>query len=1510
MTNSPTFLSQGVDHLGFLNGQLRGLMGYTALANELTQNADDAKAKSLVLDVTDDALILENDSMFTECQTVDQKDCSFELLAGHLCDFHRFRRVSSGNKREEENTIGAFGIGFTSVYQITDRPELFSGTRHWIIRPEETETQRIEQRIIDGINFTRFRLPWARNPNSRLRKALSVASISDKQIDQLFEDFEKSILDTIMFLKNIKRIELRRKGKTVKEVIIERNSDRLVVTDGHKTYQWLLYKGDFADKKSGLGNSHIVHNRKTEISIAVPLNNLDTKGLLFAYLPTQETVGLPFHINADFFPTPDRKRILFDDDYQGDWNRLAIEEAADVLSDQLEELTGILGPTGFWKLIEDLQKVSKAAENNQYDEIFGEFWETAKDKLYYVDCIYTSKEEWVSPSDAFILQNYKKEKPVIPVLEELDLNIVHEDLAKFYNILRGEDVGVEQFGLPELAKALIENDLDELTAIDDAPEWLRNDENHTILADEIKYLLAKTNNNEKEREEIRGCAIAKTYGGNFDTPDTIYKCKESVRTLFFALKLKAYFLDDNNPPPITDLVENFDIQAAISILEKLDPEKFTECFEQDSDAFIKVIEWLVNQCLDEDDETKERLRKLKIWVSDGELFALDQLVVPGGFTDPLHLASIVDLKSLPFPADRLIGIGAKKLTFSSYVNEQLPAALRKGVSPEKRKLLVDLFAKQYTEIYQNQNLIKTIASFEIIECQNGEFRAANSLYFSSDLTKRLISSKKRFVDPAPSFPFQIRELYKVLGIAEEPRIHDLLTEIDEKILLEPDEYRRSYIRTALVYLGEKYRDIENKSLFESLKRKKWLPAENDHATWFHPDQLYSPFQKNIFETTGKFIDLPRGEANRIAEFLNYLGVNRVPTPNLVVNHMKNMIGENTPVKQDIYDFFEQNYDDQWVKELCSTSCILISDHGYVSADKVFWAEPGFGVFRHRLSDEMRKYANFLSLLGVKDTPDYRDAISVLIEIAEEFADDSPVDEEIKKVIHRCWDILNEAPADDLENLRVHAVVLTNSNRLETPENIYFEDFPGIAELLGLAQCAIKLPPDTWQPMHAAGVKLLTEVVKINLVEADNQAVDDKLTQKMKWAFPCIVRVVEASLKDSEFDFETEHLRELSFVRTDKLLIKYSIPELNRFSETINEEAYFDAENQTLFYQSGNSNKIFREIARSICSQADTGGLTLSIKEIFSAENFEEATRILDDAGFASVDISKVEQASSATVSSFGEVPEEVEDEFVEQEDDFGEFFDEETEEEIKEEIVLPPPAPSGYVDGLARQFGANLGRETDASKTGEGEMPLPAQTNNGQSNGSSTQRTGHSSGGNHQGGERYKSNAPSPGRNSESQPAQKKPATDLPKAKGRLRSYLENNSSEQATRSENQEKSQLQLKTSAAGVQKVLEFEEAQGRDPFEMGHSNKGYDIKSMKDGKVVRYIEVKSTDGAWDLEGVKLTVDQYQRCIDEGDRFWLYVVEWANAPEKANIYCIQNPAAQVTDYCFDVGWKSLDKK
>lgn len=53
--------------LGNIRSHLAGLQGYDVMALELIQNADDAKAESVVFDITDRGLLVFNSGKFTYC---------------------------------------------------------------------------------------------------------------------------------------------------------------------------------------------------------------------------------------------------------------------------------------------------------------------------------------------------------------------------------------------------------------------------------------------------------------------------------------------------------------------------------------------------------------------------------------------------------------------------------------------------------------------------------------------------------------------------------------------------------------------------------------------------------------------------------------------------------------------------------------------------------------------------------------------------------------------------------------------------------------------------------------------------------------------------------------------------------------------------------------------------------------------------------------------------------------------------------------------------------------------------------------------------------------------------------------------------------------------------------------------------------------------------------------------------------------------------------------------------
>jgi hypothetical protein len=141
----------------------------------------------------------------------------------------------------------------------------------------------------------------------------------------------------------------------------------------------------------------------------------------------------------------------------------------------------------------------------------------------------------------------------------------------------------------------------------------------------------------------------------------------------------------------------------------------------------------------------------------------------------------------------------------------------------------------------------------------------------------------------------------------------------------------------------------------------------------------------------------------------------------------------------------------------------------------------------------------------------------------------------------------------------------------------------------------------------------------------------------------------------------------------------------------------------------------------------------------------------------------------------------------------------------------------------------------------------------------------------------------------------------------RLRSYVVETDEDEGDRGTVGDEAPDHSPIDRAGVARVLEYERKCGRDPHEMAHSNAGFDVKSYdKRGELARRIEIKSTGSQWSIAGVMVSRRQHQQAVEDGDLFWLYVVENAQ-DDDFKIYRIQNPARQIDYFGFDGGWKDV---
>lgn len=108
----------------------------------------------------------------------------------------------------------------------------------------------------------------------------------------------------------------------------------------------------------------------------------------------------------------------------------------------------------------------------------------------------------------------------------------------------------------------------------------------------------------------------------------------------------------------------------------------------------------------------------------------------------------------------------------------------------------------------------------------------------------------------------------------------------------------------------------------------------------------------------------------------------------------------------------------------------------------------------------------------------------------------------------------------------------------------------------------------------------------------------------------------------------------------------------------------------------------------------------------------------------------------------------------------------------------------------------------------------------------------------------------------------------------------------------------------------VMNFEKQRGWSPKNMNDlstNHHGYDIESTGPDERLIYIEVKGINGPWSNVGVGLSATQFKYAMKYQEDYFLYVVENALSADEANVYCIENPAMQVTKFQFDHGWKNV---
>ena len=383
-----------------LKNILKGYKDGLTIIKELLQNADDAGATEMnicydtrhhcdrreslffpgMAECHGPALIANNDAMFTEE------------------DFQNITKLAGATKEGKTLKIGKFGIGFCSVYHITDIPSFVSNDLLYIFDPTLTYLKDEVKNPARPGKKVRFASPFITrskqlapyaslygfDPQSKykgttfrfpFRKATSELSgkvYGTDDVRQLMEQMQNSSSKLILFLQSIETVTFSQidsgQELPVEKMKITKSKQTLA---GNRCIYLVTFSvsGSADTSECWLVETctQTILQKYSTASVACLLSPIpdeelyqpkQVKGEMFYFLPLPMNTGLPVHVSSNFAVSNNRRGIWTSDD--SDSGRSEEVEWNEAL------MNGVIA-SSYCKLLETLKELQVECKLNDYD---------------------------------------------------------------------------------------------------------------------------------------------------------------------------------------------------------------------------------------------------------------------------------------------------------------------------------------------------------------------------------------------------------------------------------------------------------------------------------------------------------------------------------------------------------------------------------------------------------------------------------------------------------------------------------------------------------------------------------------------------------------------------------------------------------------------------------------------------------------------------------------------------------------------------------------------------------------------------------------------------------------------------------------------------------------------------------------------------------------------------------------------------------------------------------------
>ncbi|MBU0567457.1 DUF3883 domain-containing protein [bacterium] len=389
---------------------------------EMLQNAEDAEARKVIFKLREDKLdIYHNGNDF------DFKD--IEGVTG----------IGISRKKDDINAIGKFGVGFKSVFAITQTPFICSGD--YSIKIEDfVIPSAIESN--NQISDTKISLPF----NHKSRQKDEVFSLVNERLKELG-------LKTLLFLKNIEEIQWETPDssghylKSSEDVKKTKGAKRVTIISKVETEEYLVIGKPFEieGKELKIEVAYKIGKDKNGKEIILP----ETDSKLVVFFPTERVTFLNFLIQGPYKTTPNRENISVGDKQ----NKLIVEETGKLIAESIS----IIKELGYLNtnFLNALPIDSKHIES---EPIYSVIYEQVKAKLLSdEELLPTNDGQFTKASDALLarskgLTEILNQEDIASLFSKrswLDTNITEKRTRELWDYLTKElkidDVDFEDF---------------------------------------------------------------------------------------------------------------------------------------------------------------------------------------------------------------------------------------------------------------------------------------------------------------------------------------------------------------------------------------------------------------------------------------------------------------------------------------------------------------------------------------------------------------------------------------------------------------------------------------------------------------------------------------------------------------------------------------------------------------------------------------------------------------------------------------------------------------------------------------------------------------------------------------------------------------------------------------------------------------------------------------------------------------------------------------------------------